>query len=77
MRKEERLLKGKQDKLVSVFCILHASYPRPFLLTTTRIFVPISKTGNTHTHRHIHTPTHSHPHPPQVDLIQIITGKNQ
>ena len=77
MRKEERLLKGKQDKLVSVFCILHPSYPRPVLLTTTRIFVPISKTGNTHTHRHIHTPTHSHPHPPQVDLIQIITGKNQ
>ena len=57
MRKEERLLKGKQDKLVSVFCILHPSYPRPFLLTTTRIFVPISKTGNTHTQ------THTHPYP--------------
>lgn len=85
MRKEERLLKGKRDKLVSVFCILHPSYPRPFLLTTSRIFVPISKTGNTHIQTHTHTythpypltPTSTHPHAPQVDLIQIITGKNQ
>ena len=83
MKKEERLLKAKRDKPVSVFCILHPSYPRPFLLTTQDICPYKQNRKHTHTQTHTHrhpyplTPTPTHPHPPQVDLIQIITGKNQ